>query len=627
MEQATTALATADHTIIVDELVTDSRFDTLPVLDIRISKTNRKRFNLAALKELAANIKANGLIQPILVRPVEPTEEEPAHYEIVCGERRYRATNIAKLTTINVIIRNLSDTQAAELQLIENLQREDPHPMEEAEGYQALMLHSGYTADMLADKLSKSRSQIYATLKLCNLCKELRDEFFENKEFTRSLALLVARIPVPSLQVEAFEDIMEGHGAEPFSYRDAAEHIQAHYNVHLRTAIFSTTDTFLTPDAGSCKACPKRTGNDPDLADLDKNICTDPKCYQEKVIAHNARIIERAERNNITILIDAEALKAISYANEKRDNYAVNGTRLFHFSRLINNADRNKTVIDAIGSDKLPEPIAVAVVNGVPTSLYNALHVQITLEDLGFCNTEVQAQTKAIEQADKSTANTEGDDDYKPFDDGDENEGTDQESLDRAAANDQINRDADNEEIKRMRIYRTIRNRAPLSIDSLRLFVRDIENAYSHNIPAQYHEELYGQSMENEEDRFAYIDSATSEQLQLLIIDYVVGYSIQKPQYIGWKSQQFTKRADEEFVLLRDIAVCEGIDITTAEQEPASPVQAPATEPTEPEAVAAPAAKKRGRPSKADKAAQEAASKPVPMDKWPFPTTKTVGGS
>jgi len=179
MEQANAIIGQDPHTIVVDELATDSRFDSLPVLDIRISKTNRKRFNLAALKELAANIKANGLIQPILVRPVEPTEEEPQHYEIVCGERRYRATNIAKLTSINVIIRNLSDTQAAELQLIENLQREDPHPMEEAEGYQALMLHSGYTADMLADKLSKSRSQIYATLKLCNLCKELRDEFFE----------------------------------------------------------------------------------------------------------------------------------------------------------------------------------------------------------------------------------------------------------------------------------------------------------------------------------------------------------------------------------------------------------------------------------------------------------------
>jgi ParB/RepB/Spo0J family partition protein len=627
MEQSTTALATADQTIIVDELVTDSRFDTLPLSFIRISKTNRKRFNEAALKELAANIKANGLIQPILVRPVEPTEDEPEAFEIVCGERRYRASIIAELLSINVLIRNLSDTQAAELQLIENLQREDPHPMEEAEGYQALMLHSGYTADMLADKLSKSRSQIYATLKLCNLCKELRDEFFENKKFTRSLALLIARIPVPEIQVEAFNEIIDEHGTgEPMSYRDAAEHIQAHYNVHLKTAIFSTTDTFLTPDSGSCKACPKRTGNDPDLADLDKNICTDPKCYEAKVIAHNARIIERAERNNITILIDAEARKAISYANEKRDNYAVNGTRLFHFSRLINNADRNKTVIDAIGSDKLPEPIAIAVVNNVPTSIYNALHVQITLEDLGFCKTEVQAQTKAIEQADNAAENTEGDDDYKPFDDGEDGDDSDTstQSLDKSAEESNRQRDLVNEEIKRMRIYRTIRNRAPLSIDSLRLFVRDMENAYSHNIPAEYHEELYGQSMENQEDRLAYIDSATSEQLQLLIIDYVVGYSVQKPQWIGWKSQKFINRDDEEFVLLRDIAACEGIDITTAEQEPALPVQAPATEQVKEEGQATPAPKKRGRPSKADKAAQEAASKPAPIEQWPFPTPKTA---
>lgn len=623
MDQANTALATTDQPIVVDELVTDSRFDTLPLWDIRISKTNRKRFNETALKELAANIKTNGLIQPILLRPVDPTEAEPQHYEIVCGERRYRASIIAGLASINVIIRTLSDTQAAELQLIENLQREDPHPMEEAEGYQALMMHSGYTADMLAEKLNKSKSQIYSTLKLCNLCKELRDEFFNNEKFNRSLALLVARIPVPALQVEAYNEIIDERGdGEPMSYRDAAEHIQAHYNVHLKTAIFSTTDTRLLLSAGSCRDCKKRTGNDPDLADLDKNICTDPKCYEAKCVAHNAKIIEKAERNNITILHGEDAKKAVTHASNKVDNLAANHTRLLVFARLINYADKTKTVIDAIGSDKLPEPTSIAVINGAPVNLYNALHIQIKLEELGFCETESKARAKAIEKSLESNAgdtqpgaDDEEDDDTETADQDDD---TSTNSLDHAAKRGEEKRALINEEIKRIRIYKAIRARGQLSVDSLCELMKQVEDKCVFLVPDSMHLDLYGQSMDTEEDRLNYIDNASCEQLQLLLIDYFL-CDVKTP-YSSHYNNQYINRTDDRFATLKTVAEFEGIDIATAEQEPASPVQAPATEQTEPEA--APATKKRGRPSKADKAAQEAASKPAPVEKWPFPTQK-----
>ncbi len=324
---------------------------TLPLNQIAISKTNRKRFNQQALNELADNIKANGLIQPILVRPMSPAESlEP--YELVCGERRYRASIIAGLDTIDAICRELTDTQAAELQLIENLQREDPHPMEEAEGYQALMLHSGYTADMLADKLNKSKSQIYATLKLCNLCKELRDAFFENEKFTRSLALLIARIPVPALQVEAFNEIIDEYGdGEPMSYRDAADLIQMHYNVNLKTAIFSTNDAKLVPDAGSCKDCPKRTDNDPDLADLDKNVCTDQKCFEQKTIAHHAQIVDKAAKKGLPVYEGATAAKTISAAKNNSDVYVVTETLLRRFDNLKSQNDAHRTFASAVGTD------------------------------------------------------------------------------------------------------------------------------------------------------------------------------------------------------------------------------------------------------------------------------------
>lgn len=650
---SSTEMNVTDPVIVVAELVTDSHFGVFNIADIRKSKTNRKRFNEEALNELAQNIRANGLIQPILIRPVTPTEAEPEAYELVCGERRWRASIIAGLPTINAICRNLSDNQAAELQLIENLQREDPHPLEEAEGYQALMMQSGYTAEMLAEKLNKSKSQIYATLKLCNLCQELRDAFFHNEAFTRSLALLIARIPVPALQCEAYGDIIDeyGNGGSPMSYRDAAEHIQAHYNVHLKTAIFSTTDAKLLSHAGSCKACKKRTGNDPDLADLDKDICTDPKCYEAKCIAHNAKIIERAEENNITILHDKDAQMAISQAINNPGKYAIDSTCLHCFARLKNSADRNKMVSVAIGTDKLPEPIAIAVRNGAPVKLYNSLHIQITLEELGFCETEAKARAKAIEKELVSNADnalSEGDSAEQDSDDGSEDTSTD--TLDRAAKQDEENRALNNEEIKRIRIYKAIRARGQLSLESLRKFLKLIEDACVFFVPESIHLDLYGQSMATEDERLTYIDNASCEQLQLLLIDYFIG-DVQKPNN-RHRQNDYINRTDEDFQTLKSIAEHEGIDIAIAEQEPASPIQSLASEPKQevpvtlapkkrgrkPVAVAAVeetnkgntelTSKKPARPSKEyqalldAKAAAKKAGVPEPMDAWPFPKTK-----
>lgn len=592
---------------------TEQTFQSLPIAFIRISKTNRKRFNQQALEELAANIKANGLIQPILVRPVPQTETEAEPFEIVCGERRYRASKIAELESINVICRELSDTQAAELQLIENLQREDPHPMEEAEGYQALMLHSGYTADMLAEKLNKSKSQIYATLKLCNLCKELRDAFFENEKFTRSLALLIARIPVPELQVEAFNEIIDEYGnGEPMSYRDAADHIQTHYNVNLKTAIFSTTDSKLVPEAGACKTCPKRTDNDPDLADFEKNICIDPKCYESKVIAHHSQVIAKAEKNKLSILRDKDAKSALGAALNCVENYASDQTKLYEFERLKNHSDGYKTFISAVGSDKLPEAIAIAVVNDIPAKLYDLSTSQSLLEELGFCYTELEEENKKL---DKQMRNTDSDDED------DEGSETDTAALDRAAKEDETKRQTENEELKRMRIYRAIRARGQLSIESLRHFMIEIDEEWNLRIPQQYHEELYGCDLSNLGDRIKYINSATSEQLQLLLIDYVVGSSVKGPTG-GYWVKEYLNREDASVDILLNIAKAEGVDVAAVEQEEALPVRAEAIEQPEQDPTITPTSKKRGRPAKATKAEQAPEPSPAAIEKWPFPTPK-----
>ena len=123
----------------------------------------RRHFNEDALEELSESIRSNGVLQPILVRD---HGERPGEYEIVAGERRWRAAQRAQLHQVPVVIREIDDGQALELALVENLQREDLMALEEADAYHHLMETFGYTQEALAKDLGKSRSHIANTLRL-----------------------------------------------------------------------------------------------------------------------------------------------------------------------------------------------------------------------------------------------------------------------------------------------------------------------------------------------------------------------------------------------------------------------------------------------------------------------------
>lgn len=124
----------------------------------------RKEFNESALSELSKSIEKNGVIQPILVRP-----KAGGAYQIVAGERRWRASRMAGLTEIPVVIREMSDEEAAVFALIENLQREDLNPVEEAEGIRSLIEEFGMTQEEAADRVGKSRTAVTNTLRLLKL--------------------------------------------------------------------------------------------------------------------------------------------------------------------------------------------------------------------------------------------------------------------------------------------------------------------------------------------------------------------------------------------------------------------------------------------------------------------------
>lgn len=132
----------------------------------------RRTFDPDALAELADSIREKGVIQPLIVRP---HPQKAGQYEIVAGERRWRASQMAQLHELPVIVRPLSDTEVLEVAIIENIQRADLNPLEEALSYQQLMDRFGHTQEKLAEALSKSRSHIANQLRLLQLPEEVRD--------------------------------------------------------------------------------------------------------------------------------------------------------------------------------------------------------------------------------------------------------------------------------------------------------------------------------------------------------------------------------------------------------------------------------------------------------------------
>ncbi|HWI63833.1 MAG TPA: ParB/RepB/Spo0J family partition protein [Symbiobacteriaceae bacterium] len=133
-------------------------------------KQPRKHFDQDKLAELSASIREHGVVQPIVVRP------KGDHYEIVAGERRWRASQLAGLTKVPALVRDFSEAETMEIALIENLQREDLNPLEEAEAYRILLEEFRLTQDELAQRLGKSRPQITNTLRLLQLSPVARNE-------------------------------------------------------------------------------------------------------------------------------------------------------------------------------------------------------------------------------------------------------------------------------------------------------------------------------------------------------------------------------------------------------------------------------------------------------------------
>lgn len=149
----------------------------------------RRRFAEAELQELAESIRARGILQPLIVRP-DP--REPSAYQIVAGERRWRAAQLAQLHEVPVLVRDYDDTEVLEVAIVENIQRADLNPLEEAAGYRQLMDRFGHTQEKLAQALGKSRSHIANLLRLLNLPDEVQEMLREGRLSAGHARALVA---------------------------------------------------------------------------------------------------------------------------------------------------------------------------------------------------------------------------------------------------------------------------------------------------------------------------------------------------------------------------------------------------------------------------------------------------
>jgi ParB/RepB/Spo0J family partition protein len=573
---------------------TEPHFGTIPLACVFPSKTNpRKHFDQAALHELAESIKQVGLAQPILVRPLPTTENSIDCVEIVAGERRYRASKLAGLERIPAIVRELTDAQVRKIQIIENLQRQDVHPIEEAEGYELLMKEDGYTADQLAGEVGKSKAYIYGRLKLCVLVPAARDAFFGGK-ISASIAEKVARIPVASLQQKATEEIIHNQGQkEPMSFRRAAEHIEARYMLTLTEAPFAVKDAKLVPSVGSCWTCPKRTGNQPELyQDVDADVCTDPDCFASKRTAHNERKLAAIQKTGLPMLDVASA------HTEMREKGLTPGyTSLRQFERAATDKGY-KSIAEALPADKLPKPVAyIKNNNGEFTEVFEKSSVQLALEKAGLCLTLEQHNAQIQEKLSGEARNPKL---------------SEKEQQERAALKERTAK-AVQESAYRVALYKAIREQllqGKGQLEALREAAKIIATEWC--FPSEV-KDLYSFNPLDDRQAATFLDTADLGQVIVYLLDIAIGSDGLHVNEHDVRDNDYMKPSHVATLSLA--SVCD-VDAAALRSEaiPAPQDEAKAAKKTQPKAAAKP---KKEAATKADKAvpAHPAAAA------WPFPTT------
>lgn len=281
---------------------------SIPIASIYPSPLNPRKHLGSDLHELVDSVREHGVLEPIMARP---RGSETSGYEIVFGHRRHAAARAAGVEQLTTIVRKLSDDEALELMIIENGQRSDVHPLDEADGF-AVLLKRGYDLPKIASKIGKPPNYVAQRLKLCALSKACR-KALDEELITLGVALEIAKLPTEKLQGEALELVRvngEQHDLRGLmTVADARREIETEVMRKLANAPFDPTDANLAPKAGACTTCPKRTGTQVELfADASSpDLCTDPGCFRDKLDAQWKITQAGAKAAGKSVLADSKA--------------------------------------------------------------------------------------------------------------------------------------------------------------------------------------------------------------------------------------------------------------------------------------------------------------------------------
>lgn len=286
----------------------NQEFKMVDLADIRPDPNQpRKSYDELAMDDLVNSIREKGVIQPILIRP------NGKGYMIVCGERRYRASKTIMAeerdrSTIPAIIREMSDEEAVDLQLIENLQRQDVHPLDEAFVF-ANMKMRGKSVEEISLRTGKGIRFIKQRLVLSNLTENWQKVLFHN-HIELTMAMRIAQLAKDNQELLYDEEVEEKYiGVNTYKFNITKGDIRKHSS-DLDSAPFDIGDASINPEMGACTTCPHNTGVHSLFPDENGARCTLPSCFVEKAdMIFKSRLDQAIEEGDVFFVVPPDDAK------------------------------------------------------------------------------------------------------------------------------------------------------------------------------------------------------------------------------------------------------------------------------------------------------------------------------
>lgn len=284
----------------------------VPTASIYVAPNKNLRTDFEeGLEGLTASIRERGIKTRLWVR-VRPDDR----FELIAGERRWRVATALELSEVPCEVYDCDDEEAEELSIIENLQREDLHPLDYADGFQKMIADHGYSIEQLAAKVNKGTTVIREYLHFAKLPESARLAFRQDR-INKSICVLIGTIPDETRRAQfAKEVITGGPRGDAMSFRAAKELKERSYMKELKNAPFPIDEAELYPEAGSCLLCPHYNGNTPKQWQGKRaDICLNPDCYQKKVGLNAERKLAATKVSDTVTTLPAEEGAKLFYSH------------------------------------------------------------------------------------------------------------------------------------------------------------------------------------------------------------------------------------------------------------------------------------------------------------------------